>query len=87
MNPLFHTDLSISDSLKNVRKSVLIYETIIDFASRINSAIRLSLDEPYDYDLFYKAADHSSMDVFQCLENGKYYVPCDNGLMGFREGK
>jgi len=30
MNPLFHTDLSISDSLKNVRKSVLIYETIIE---------------------------------------------------------
>ena len=30
MNPLFHTDFSISDSLKNVRKSVLIYETIID---------------------------------------------------------
>lgn len=30
MNPLFHTDCSISDSLKSVRKSVLIYETIID---------------------------------------------------------
>ena len=30
MNPLFHTDFSISDSLKNFRKSVLIYETIID---------------------------------------------------------
>ena len=29
MNPLFHTDFSISDSLKNVRKNVLIYETII----------------------------------------------------------
>ena len=29
MNPLFHTDFSISDSLKSVRKSVLIYETII----------------------------------------------------------
>ena len=29
MNPLFHTDFSISDSLKNVRKRVLIYETII----------------------------------------------------------
>ena len=29
MNPLFHTDCSISDSLKSVRKSVLIYETII----------------------------------------------------------
>ena len=30
MNPLFHIDLSISDSLKIVRKSVLIYETIIE---------------------------------------------------------
>ena len=30
MNPLFRIDFSISDSLKNVRKSVLIYETIID---------------------------------------------------------
>ena len=30
MNPLFHTGFSISDSLKSVRKSVLIYETIID---------------------------------------------------------
>lgn len=29
MNPLFHTDCSISDSLKSVRKSVLIYEIII----------------------------------------------------------
>ena len=30
MNPSFHIDFSISDSLKIVRKSVLIYETIID---------------------------------------------------------
>ena len=30
MNPLFHTGFSISDSLKYVRKSVLIYETIIN---------------------------------------------------------
>ncbi len=29
MDPFFHTGLSISDSLKTVRKSVLIYETII----------------------------------------------------------
>ena len=29
MNPLFRIDFSISDSLKIVRKSVLIYETII----------------------------------------------------------
>ena len=27
MNPFSHTGLSISDSLKSVRKSVLIYET------------------------------------------------------------
>ena len=32
MNPLFRIDLSISDSLKTVRKSVLIYETIIKVA-------------------------------------------------------
>ena len=29
MNPLFRIDFSISDLLKTVRKSVLIYETII----------------------------------------------------------
>ena len=32
MNPLFRIDFSISDSLKIVRKSVLIYETIISDA-------------------------------------------------------
>ena len=32
MNPLFRIDFSISDSLKIVRKSVLIYETIINSA-------------------------------------------------------
>ena len=32
MNPLFHTGFSISDSLKSVLKSVLIYETIIAVA-------------------------------------------------------
>lgn len=29
MNPFFYTDFSISDSLKTVLKSVLIYDTII----------------------------------------------------------
>ena len=33
MNPLFRIDFSISDSLKIVRKSVLIYETIIQIPS------------------------------------------------------
>ena len=35
MNPLFRIDFSISDSLKIVRKSVLIYETIIDKAVQL----------------------------------------------------
>ena len=34
MNPLFRIDFSISDSLKIVRKSVLIYETIIRLAGK-----------------------------------------------------
>ena len=34
MNPLFRIDFSISDSLKIVRKSVLIYETIIDIVEK-----------------------------------------------------
>ena len=34
MNPFSHTDLSISDSLKSVRKSVLIYETIIQISDK-----------------------------------------------------
>ena len=35
MNPLFRIDFSISDSLKIVRKSVLIYETIIITHSKV----------------------------------------------------
>ena len=34
LNPFLCIDLSISDSLRSVRKSVLIYETIIDGAKR-----------------------------------------------------
>ncbi|MEE0771825.1 MAG: helix-turn-helix transcriptional regulator [Anaerovoracaceae bacterium] len=34
MNPLFRIDFSISDSLKIVRKSVLIYETIIGWTNQ-----------------------------------------------------
>ena len=38
MNPLFRIDFSISDSLKTVRKNVLIYETIILFIPGSNRA-------------------------------------------------
>ncbi len=37
MNPLFRIDFSISDSLKIVRKSVLIYETIIGILRRLQT--------------------------------------------------
>lgn len=43
MNPLFHTEFSISDSLKNVRKSVLIYETIIDGEEILGETISMML--------------------------------------------
>ena len=44
MNPLFRIDFSISDSLKIVRKSVLIYETII---------VQLKKGEPTTVDLTF----------------------------------
>ena len=51
MNPLFHTDFSISDSLKFVWKSVLIYDTIIEYAKgkakhpKCNSPHRIDVDD------------------------------------------
>ena len=63
MNPHFHTDFSISDSLIFVRKSVLIYETIIyhrlnspgiiisNFAEPDNS--KESIEEYYDLITLY----------------------------------
>ena len=42
MNPLFRIDFSISDSLKIVRKSVLIYETIIAIPFKGNAAHEFS---------------------------------------------
>ena len=40
MDPFFHTGLSISDSLKTVRKSVLIYETIIIWLAQSSGSNR-----------------------------------------------
>ena len=40
MDPFFHTGLSISDSLKTVRKSVLIYETIIFYQIKYYKATK-----------------------------------------------
>lgn len=74
-------------TFKPIRKLKLTEMGYKDFELRIDYSIQLPLDEPYNYEQFYKAAENSPMDVFLCLENGKYYVPCNDGLMGFREGK
>ena len=42
MNPLFRIDFSISDSLKIVRKSVLIYDTIILSGCRLWTVMLIS---------------------------------------------
>ena len=64
MDPFFHTGLSISDSLKSVRKSVLIYETIIDSRDNLKSTIIVSqLPVKSWYDLF---SDNTYADA--CLD-------------------
>ena len=59
MNPFCVTDFSISDSLKTVRKSVLIYETIIKYAN----PLVLILDEW----LLLKPTDSEQKDIFELL--------------------
>ena len=49
MNPFSHTGLSISDSLKSVRKSVLIYETII---CRVIEALDMDVSKFYHGDYY-----------------------------------
>ena len=63
MNPFFVTDFSISDSLKTVRKSVLIYETIIV----VDSIMKLDnekIDKSGYYKIGYdKYSDHYIMET------------------------
>ena len=59
MNPLFRIDFSISDSLKIVRKSVLIYETIIegaDVAAALHALgdVLLGAEDPVDGDVLVR---------------------------------
>ena len=57
MNPFFVTDFSISDSLKTVRKSVLIYETII-----LVTEIRIDL-------VSHSYITNNELDFIQEIEN------------------
>ena len=52
MDPFFHTGLSISDSLKTVRKSVLIYETIIYGHHMNNGSMFADLEKFKDEDFW-----------------------------------
>ena len=86
MNPLFHTEFSISDSLKNVRKSVLIYETIIFSVTNGNKTFdkkwELSTTSDggkgvltYGYNTLainedYAHAYHSTKDHYAYVKNG-----------------
>jgi len=38
---------------------------------------------PYSHAAFYDAAAHSPADVFQCIENGKLYLPGENELFEY----
>ena len=60
MNPHFHTDFSISDSLIFVRKSVLIYETIIMYARYERGANELPIRHLIKLCQYY----HVSADYF-----------------------
>jgi hypothetical protein len=39
----------------------------------------------YSHSAFYEAAKGSEADIFQCLENGKMYVPTENELFLYKE--
>ena len=67
MNPHFHTDFSISDSLIFVRKSVLIYETIIKIRD-YKQAYRLIfeyLEAFYNTKRIHSHCDYMSPDEFE----------------------
>lgn len=54
LNPFLCIDLSISDSLRSVRKSVLIYETIIDASEDEQTAL---IHKYFDH--YSKSSDHT----------------------------
>lgn len=39
----------------------------------------------YSHDGFYKASTAKDCDIFRCVENGRLYVPCENGLRLYEE--
>ena len=95
MNPLFRIDFSISDSLKIVRKSVLIYETIIErlpLSHQYFFACRYSLSQgkiwPHRTVHLTKLpqgkksiADHIRPGLFMDLDTDALHFQTDRGRM------
>ena len=92
MNPLFRIDFSISDSLKIVRKSVLIYETIIDRAKTVSDEtvqrlwVCILTQECFEQGTFRRVMldrlallDRSSAALFQILCDLTYDIEVSDG--------
>lgn len=39
----------------------------------------------YSHESFYEVSTDKTCDIFQCVENGKLYVPCENELQEYSE--
>lgn len=63
---------------KSISDIVLISDTELGFFD--NDYDERKQKFPYSYQEFYNAMNHSDMDVFKCIENGKLYVPCFHEL-------
>ena len=83
MNPLFHTEFSISDSLKNVRKSVLIYETIIESQEVVRVDFHDTDPPPYEqpFNVIPVATEKNNLSVAEPmkLSVGSLHLTIPNG--------
>ena len=71
MNPLFRIDFSISDSLKIVRKSVLIYETIIGHGFAVKGFFKTIRNQYLVNNMMKYVVNHScSESLHRYLING-----------------
>ena len=80
---LFHTEFSISDSLKNVRKSVLIYETIIESQEVVRVDFHDTDPPPYEqpFNVIPVATERNNLSVAEPmkLSVGSFHLTIPNG--------
>ena len=81
MDPFFHTGLSISDSLKTVRKSVLIYETIINYLLNLGNSLYSDIIQ-YENNLGKKLTDSELNNyITTAKKHDKKHIPLYFALM------